>query len=54
MNETYNTSDKNRAYQRKMLRYRGQVIVIVSKAILRYIYQQQIQHEDLKYLEDRE
>jgi len=35
-------------------RYRGQVIVIASKAILRYAYQQQIQHKDLKCLEDRE
>ena len=34
-------------------RYRGQVIVIAPKAILRYTYQQQIQHEDLKCLEDR-
>jgi len=25
------------------------VIVIASKAILRYTYQQQIQHEDLKW-----
>jgi len=32
----------------------GQVIVIAPKAILRYTYQQQIQHEDLKCLEDRE
>jgi len=28
------------------------VIVIAPKAILRYTYQQQIQHEDLKCLED--
>ena len=37
----------------QLLGYMGQVIVIASKAILRYTYQQQIQHEDLKCLEDR-
>ena len=34
--------------------FRGQVIVIAPKAILQYTYQQQIQHKDLKCLEDRE